>query len=91
MAQGQWAPDDVHYELIEGVHKGIVWVRQAWEAAGLEFGQDIVTSRDEKVQRAQEILKATSPNVPEGMAKWQLPGNCSPPSRAEPGKVSHAS
>ena len=51
--------------------QGIERINQALKQVGLEFGKEIITSRDEKVMKAQDILETK--NVPKGFKKWQLP------------------
>jgi hypothetical protein len=51
--------------------EGIDRIEKAVQQVGLRIGKEIITSRDERVIKAQGLLETK--NVPEGFKKWQLP------------------
>lgn len=51
--------------------QGLERIDEAQRKTGLQIGKEIITSRDEQVARAQEMLETK--NVPQGFKKWQLP------------------
>jgi hypothetical protein len=51
--------------------EGVERINQALKEARLEVGNEIITSRDEKVMKVQELLDIK--NMPQGFKKWQLP------------------
>ncbi|MDP9343905.1 MAG: hypothetical protein M3Q23_17805 [Actinomycetota bacterium] len=50
--------------------EGLARIRKAGEKAGLDTRR-VLTSRDQDVRRAQELLLVTA--IPGGFTKWQLP------------------
>ena len=67
-----WRPDDSLYEPgDDGVINGARRVREALRKHKVEFGDRILTSRDEGVAEAQEELRRTP--MPAGVEQWQVP------------------
>lgn len=50
--------------------EGLNRTRQAFETAGMTNENEIITSRDENVKKAQSLLEV---KVLPGFKKWQLP------------------
>ncbi|TWU43676.1 hypothetical protein Poly51_61980 [Rubripirellula tenax] len=72
MSNKGWKPDDSFHDLVDGEFKGVIRVREALEEAGFEFkGKDVVTSRDEGMQKLRDLLKRE--HMPDGFQQWQLP------------------
>jgi hypothetical protein len=70
--------------------EGVERIRSIAGRVGLDDRGGILTSRDESVARAQDLLAVSE--VPKGFTKWQLPVYLSNPSQlfitaAEPGAV----
>jgi quercetin dioxygenase-like cupin family protein len=67
----KWKPDASFRERVGGEFQGVIRVREALKAAGLEMEKSIVTSRDPKMAKVVELLRSASP--PAGLNQWQLP------------------
>lgn len=66
----EWKPDEALFERVDGVPKGVLNVREALEAAGLDTNK-IITSRNPALRTVKDRLRSNL--MPTGFEQYQLP------------------